>query len=1018
MAAVTLLGTATFNTSSGTKTVTATPAVGDLIIIVTAHSGNTSSTAPTDNNPDGLGTYTQIATAAKASSADTLKMWARDAAIGNASSTVFTHAPGSSSGGGLAVHKVTGMSRFGASAAKQATTVNNQASGITGVSFGAAVLTGNALIGAIFNATNPAGLSTPSSWTERMDLGYSTPTTGLETASRDSGATAQTYQWSNSASAWCGVAVELDTTVPAVLVMQNATSAGSADAVTLAPKTALVNNDAVSAAPADNLTISSAHWALVVQNMTITRSFNRIIGFGRGPNLFTNGDFASGLTDWTAETGWSAGSGNAVATGATSVNELFQVFSDSSLIAAWRLTWDMTRSAGSLRAFHNFGGTVEGSEESTSGSKTFDLFASGGTGLLVPLGPSVSVGVGPDLAFTGTVDNMDLFATDAINLSLGAPLAINNGVSATEASNVTLGAQSPLNMAEAISASIASNITLAPKTALTVASGNSAAGTKGSANGPNLIVDPGFADPSKWTLGSGWSISAGQLIASGASGVVTANPSLNAPVPSNGPNPEYRLLLDYVTSLPSAGSVTVRHGNSTAYTISNSGITDANPRQVLAGEEYRLVASGLTGTFDNAQFYEINVLALQPKTGLIPAAAVSLSFTTSPALAPKTSLVPAGASSGSTASNITLAPKTSLAPAGATSASLASSVVLYTYIGILAQNAVSASLTSALTLNLRIMPANATSASIGDNVVLTPRWALALNNSVSATLASSPVLSFHDAVFPANAISATISTNIDLVQHSILTMQSGVSATLATSLAAPTLKYPLTVAAITTGTITTSPTLLPKTSLIVDSGTSISTSTNIEFTGITVQQAVSLSVAGSPLLGLSLIIANAFSAGILENIQLTPRWTLSSVGSVVCESQVDNITMSPEYILLQNLNATSLGEATNLNIGTWWELACGDLLSATIVTSPIPGVALDLEDGVSPSLGGHITLTNVKSVLNPATVRSQSNASSLTLFLSFTNYLKAPLTSIGAYNITNPGTVILRGDFFINAYVP
>lgn len=56
MAAATLLGTATFTTASGSKTVTATPAVGDLIIIVCAHTGNTVvGIAPTDNNSDGLG---------------------------------------------------------------------------------------------------------------------------------------------------------------------------------------------------------------------------------------------------------------------------------------------------------------------------------------------------------------------------------------------------------------------------------------------------------------------------------------------------------------------------------------------------------------------------------------------------------------------------------------------------------------------------------------------------------------------------------------------------------------------------------------------------------------------------------------------------------------------------------------------------------------------------------------------------------------------------------------------------
>ena len=72
MATVTLLGTATFNTTSGTKTVTATPAVNDLIVIVTANTGSTTTTAaPTDNNSSG--TYTVVNTAVKATSADTMQ---------------------------------------------------------------------------------------------------------------------------------------------------------------------------------------------------------------------------------------------------------------------------------------------------------------------------------------------------------------------------------------------------------------------------------------------------------------------------------------------------------------------------------------------------------------------------------------------------------------------------------------------------------------------------------------------------------------------------------------------------------------------------------------------------------------------------------------------------------------------------------------------------------------------------------------------------------------------------------
>lgn len=206
---VTLLGTATFNTSSGSKTVTATPAVGDLIVIVTAHSGNTSSVTPTDDNSSG--TYTTILSALKNASADKMMIHIRDSLIGAANSTVFTHAPGTSTGGGLAVFKVTGMQKTGATAARQSAKQENQAAATPAPVFGSAPLSVNAIIGAIFNATNVAGMTPRTNFTERCDVGYNTPASGLETMSRDSGETATTQTWgSASASAFASAVVELD----------------------------------------------------------------------------------------------------------------------------------------------------------------------------------------------------------------------------------------------------------------------------------------------------------------------------------------------------------------------------------------------------------------------------------------------------------------------------------------------------------------------------------------------------------------------------------------------------------------------------------------------------------------------------------------------------------------------------------------------------------------------------------------------------------------------------------------
>jgi hypothetical protein len=79
-----------------------------------------------------------------------------------------------------------------------------------------AALTTNALIGAVFNGTNPATMTPRASWTERADVGYATPTSGLEVMSRDSGETATSIAWGGtSASAFCASVFELDITAPA-----------------------------------------------------------------------------------------------------------------------------------------------------------------------------------------------------------------------------------------------------------------------------------------------------------------------------------------------------------------------------------------------------------------------------------------------------------------------------------------------------------------------------------------------------------------------------------------------------------------------------------------------------------------------------------------------------------------------------------------------------------------------------------------------------------------------------------
>lgn len=229
-AAVTLLGSATFNTTSGTHTVTATPAVNDLIVIVGANTGSVVDTTPTDDNSGGAGAYTRITGALKASSADELHIFVRTALVSSASSTVFTLAPGTTTGGGLAVLKVTGMTQTGAAAVVQSAIQDNIASGVPTPVLGATPAPGNPIIGAAFTATNPAALTPRAApvYTERVDTGWASPTTGIEIMSINAGETGTSIAWgSSSSTAFCSLVVELNYETSPTVALNTPTDASS-----------------------------------------------------------------------------------------------------------------------------------------------------------------------------------------------------------------------------------------------------------------------------------------------------------------------------------------------------------------------------------------------------------------------------------------------------------------------------------------------------------------------------------------------------------------------------------------------------------------------------------------------------------------------------------------------------------------------------------------------------------------------------------------------------------------------
>lgn len=211
-AAVSLLGS-TINTSSGAKTVTASPAVGDLILIFVVVSGDSTFGPPTDNNSSGA--YTQIGSNFNNGGNIYGAWYVRDALIPAASSTIFTLPnPGADTGGGLAVVKITGMTKAGGSAVRQSKAASNGSAGTTPATgnWSSAKLTTNPVVGAVINDANPAAMTPTTSYSELLDTGYTTPTVGVEIQKIDSGDTTNTMTWGNISGGWACMGVELDAT--------------------------------------------------------------------------------------------------------------------------------------------------------------------------------------------------------------------------------------------------------------------------------------------------------------------------------------------------------------------------------------------------------------------------------------------------------------------------------------------------------------------------------------------------------------------------------------------------------------------------------------------------------------------------------------------------------------------------------------------------------------------------------------------------------------------------------------
>lgn len=215
MALVTSLGS-TFVTTGGAETVVATPAIGDLIVVISANSGRTITQVPTITDNNSSGTYTLVGACTTTASVDSGWVHVRNALIPAASSTTFTFTPvAGDTGGGLNVLKVVGCSQVGAAAVKQQASQNNIGATTPVPAFNAIPDQNNAVIGMVINATAGPILTQPTNWTELVDVTYITPTFSMETCTKAGVQPTATVTWGSASGSQFGdIIIELACDIP------------------------------------------------------------------------------------------------------------------------------------------------------------------------------------------------------------------------------------------------------------------------------------------------------------------------------------------------------------------------------------------------------------------------------------------------------------------------------------------------------------------------------------------------------------------------------------------------------------------------------------------------------------------------------------------------------------------------------------------------------------------------------------------------------------------------------------
>lgn len=184
---------------------TFTPAASDLLVGMVAATDTVA--AGTMTSTGNTAAWTKITTALFQSSAGTCYLFVQNA-LTTATATVVTFdcTGDAATGAIIAVARISGMTRTGASAVRQSAVLSNLAvalgNPISSPTLAAAALTGNPTIefaGTLYGGGSPETFNPPTNWTEGVaDGSYLTPNTAFEYHFRNSGFTGTNTGWADT----------------------------------------------------------------------------------------------------------------------------------------------------------------------------------------------------------------------------------------------------------------------------------------------------------------------------------------------------------------------------------------------------------------------------------------------------------------------------------------------------------------------------------------------------------------------------------------------------------------------------------------------------------------------------------------------------------------------------------------------------------------------------------------------------------------------------------------------------